>query len=348
MLSKRRRKKGGPFHVRGTVKVGAETRIVAEHSTGIDSPAIADAYIRKLERQIQEEVLYGRAGRARHLTFSDAAKVYLLRPEGLHPNDAWRLNELNEIMGNYAIADTIDGWAAFREKRCSGLAPSTVDRFRAVLVAALRYAAPHLSYDPPTVPAIRYTNERVRWLPFNQAERLVSSYVAHVRPIALTLRFQGCRTQEALQLQIPNVDLARGTMFFERTKNGQPRTVAMHERVWDAIGGLLQARDNPELGHVFLNRFGRPYADTRDYKLPGGNPLSKAHGTAVRRAKVRPNGGDDFRVHDWRHHWACTMVMGGADLETLRRLGGWKDFRSVMRYAAVSDEHMHAAIARQK
>jgi integrase len=82
------------------------------------------------------------------------------------------------------------------------------------------------------------------------------------------------------------------------------------------------------LATFFLNRLGKPCADTRDRLWPGGNPLAKAHATAIarmakRRTPLRPNGGEDFRIHDWRHHWASHCVMSGMDLLTLKRLGGW-------------------------
>ena len=40
------------------------------------------------------------------------------------------------------------------------------------------------------------------------------------------------------------------------------------------------------------------------------------------------------------------MVMQGANLIIVQRLGGWNDLRMVARYAAVSVEHMAEAIAR--
>jgi integrase len=85
---------------------------------------------------------------------------------------------------------------------------------------------------------------------------------------------------------------------------------------------------------VFLNRLGEPYADPRAHRLPGGSPIKKAHATACRRAGIH-----GFRVHDWRHHWACHCVMSGIDLETLRLEGGWASLRMVEKYATVSAEH---------
>lgn len=73
----------------------------------------------------------------------------------------------------------------------------------------------------------------------------------------------------------------------------------------------------------------------------GGNPLSKAHKTACLKAGIK-----NFRVHDWRHHWASWMVMSGCDLYTLMKLGGWTTPRMVQRYVAVSNDHMHEAISK--
>ena len=51
-----------------------------------------------------------------------------------------------------------------------------------------------------------------------------------------------------------------------------------------------------------------------------------------------------FRVHDWRHDWAARMVMGGVDLFTLMRIGGWSSLAMVERYAAVNATHLRDAI----
>jgi integrase len=115
----------------------------------------------------------------------------------------------------------------------------------------------------------------------------------------------------------------------------------MHQRVYEALLPLWEARGRPTEGHVFLNRKGQPYQDTREAKVQGGNPLSKAHATACRRAGI-----EDFTIHDWRHHWASHCVMSGIDLETIRRLGGWESLRMVERYASVSNEHMRAELSK--
>lgn len=346
------RKRGRYWHARGTVKAGRETRDVAEHSTGEVEQRAAQEYADHLHARVREEILYGDRRRRGRLTFADAATVYLDRPGGVAVMDKWRLHQINEVMGDRALDGLKDGWAEFRAVRCAGLAPATVNRFRDTLQAAVNHACDEWDIDPPRIRPIKFDNRRVRWLTLDHAERLLQSYAAHVRPIILTYRLQGCRAQEGLQLQWPVVSFTRRTIFFERTKNGQPRTVTMHHRVAPALHALWTERGRPDTGHVFLNRLGRPYADTRDYKYPGGNPLRQAHATALKRAGIRPNGGagdgTDFTIHDWRHHWACHAVMNGVDLETIKTMGGWKSLASLERYTAVSTDHMAAAMRKMK
>ena len=37
-------------------------------------------------------------------------------------------------------------------------------------------------------------------------------------------------------------------------------------------------------------------------------------------------------AHVYRHTWARSMVLNGADLFTLQKMGGWQDVRTMRRY----------------
>jgi len=219
------------------------------------------------------------------------------------------------------------------------LAPATIERFRKVAQAATNQLCRDHDIVAPKLPPIKFKNNLVRFLTNAEQEHLIGSYAPHVQPIALTLCYQGFRTQEALQLTWTHVNFPDQSIYIDRTKNGEPRMVPMHPRVLAALHAKHRERNFATEGHVFLNRLGNPYADTRDYKYPGGNPIAKAHKTACKRAGVA-----NFRVHDWRHHWASQLVMKGVGLETVKKLGGWKSLDMVLRYAAVSEEHEKEAI----
>jgi len=338
------RKRGAVFHIRGTIRVGNETRIVKEHSTGCNRRHEAEAYKTRLETETRAEILNGPEGRAQRLTIADAGLRWINRPGGVATYDVWRLNEINNVVGDYPVARAGDAWKDFRRSRCGGLKPATVERFRSVFQSALNFFAKEEGFEAPKIPRLdEIETKPPRYLPPAQADALISAYAEHVRPIALTLAYQGLRSGEALRLDWVYVNWQGNGLFIPETKTGVPRTVTMHPKVRAALHRLWIEAGSPQQGTVFLNRLGEPYSDPRQYELPGGSPIRKAHATACRRAGVR-----DFTVHDWRHHWACQCVMAGIDLETLRQEGGWKDLRMVQHYATVSSAHRQLEMGKLK
>lgn len=336
------RKRGKTWYVSGSVKVGRETKKIQEHSTGCGKKADAQQYADAITAKIRDEILNGPAGRARHITVGDVCRIYMDRPGGVANGDLMRIGILAPYIENRSIPDARKGWAAFLADRGKGLKPATVQRYRSTLMAALNYGCSIEGVAPPAITAVEVDNKRVRYLIDDERERLLAAYTDHVKPIALTLCFQGCRTDEALNLDWRHVTFdGPGRLFIAESKNGEARTVPMHRRVREAILELWQRRRRPLNGIVFLNRFGDPYADSRDHKYRGGNPIRKAHDTACRRAGI-----EDFTPHDWRHDWACRAMMAGVDLETMKRLGGWKSINALERYTAVNIDHMEEAMRR--
>jgi integrase len=342
MLTIRRR--GKNFHIRGTIRVGRETHVVKEHSCGADRREDAQAYRSKLEAQIRHEILYGRGGRTQSLTIADAGLRYIARPGGVRSYDLWRIDQFNRIVGDYSIAETADAWSRFKRERCGGLSPATVHRFRATYCAAINYLAAEEGFDPPKLPrGEKVSNKRTRYLTDDQADRLIASYAPHVQPIATVLRWQGLRIGEALRIDWLHINWSTNSLFIPESKNGEPRTVNLRKKSRAALHRLWVKQGSPAEGTVFLTHRGVPYHDPRDYKVPSGSPIKKAHATACKRAGIT-----DFHVHDWRHHWASTCVMRNIDLETIRQEGGWKSLRMVERYATVSAAHRKRAMAKLK
>jgi integrase len=409
MLTIRRR--GKKFHIRGSVRVGRETRIVKEHSTGCDRRDDAETYRSKLESDIRNEILHGRGGRTQTLTIACAGLRYMGRPGGLRSYDLWRLDQINKLVGDRPIAAAGEAWSEFRRLRCGGLSPATVQRYRATFQASINYLAGEEGFDPPRLPkrprGERVDKKRLRYLTEAQADRLIASYAKHARPIAVMLRWQGLRIGEALRLQWLHVDWSRNSIFVAESKNGEPRTLSMRKLTRAALHQLWVSQGSPKVGFVFLapihlarydddadwidwanlqwstraltiqtktgqprtlilpkrtfaamsrlwhsigepkkgrvrlDRLGAPYADPRSYKFPSGSPIKKAHATACRKAGII-----DFRVHDWRHHWASKCVMAKIDFETIKQEGGWKSLRMVERYATVSADHRTQAMAK--
>jgi integrase len=338
------RKRGKRYHVRGTVRVGRETRIVKEHSCGTDRRDDADSYRSKLEAEVRHELLHGGRGRTQSLTIADAFLRYIARPGGVRRYDLWRICQINTVVGEYGVAQATDAWSEFKRVRLGGLSPATVQRWRATFLAGINYLASEEKFDPPKLPrGVKVSNKRIRFLTNNEADRLIESYAAHVRPIAITLRWQGLRIGEAMRLEWVNINWSADAIYIAEAKNGEPRTLTMHKETRTALHRLWVERGSPRDGRVFLTQRGLPYADTREFKFPSGGLIKKAHATACRRASIV-----NFHVHDWRHSWASTCVMAGIDLETIRQEGGWKSLRMVERYATVSAAHRAEAMRKLK
>jgi len=343
------RKRGGVWYARGTVRVGKARVIVPEYSTGCRARVDADAQAAARDAEIRQDILDGGSGRSRNLTIADCILSYLQRPGGVRGYDRDQLAELNDRFGDRPLSEAAAAWQEWVAVRGPALRPASVSRWRTTFHAAVAHGCAAHGVPLPKIARVKlrkHEGERIAYLSQAEADRLIAGYNEHARGVALALRYQGFRTQEALRLDWRNVDWRRRTIFVmgtaeqgvARTKSRRGRTSPMHRRVRIALYLIWRGRGRPVSGPVFLSSRGAPYADTRD---SGGNPLKRAHATACRTAKIT-----GFRVHDWRHHWAAHMVMSGCDLYTLMRLGGWSSLEMVQRYAAVSIDHMAEAIAR--
>ncbi len=343
MLTMRRRGRTRNWYIRGRVAIGEKVALVPEYCAGTRNKEDASLLMATRERELREELLFGPRVVATRGTMANAFEAYLTKSKPPNSTDVVRIGVMNERIGAMALSDPRAAWHAFREAYLTKHAPAGQDRYRSLLQAAVNVYNERYDLPPFRLKAIPFDNHRIRFLSFADRDRLIASYSAHVQPIATMFAFQGPRTQEALQLVwgAGGVDMERGTIFFPRTKTGNPRTVELHPRVAALLQPLWLSKGKPGEGHVFISSRGKPYSDTRDLKVQGGNPLQTAHEYACRRAGIT-----DFTVHDWRHHWASHCVMAGVDLITLMRLGGWRSLRMVQRYAAVDTNHMKEAVLR--
>lgn len=341
------RQRGAIWYARGTIRVGRQTIDVPEFSTGCSARADAEEVAGHEAARIREDILAGPAGRAKRLTVADCILGYLRRPKGVSRLDTAKFDALNEMIGAFTLDNLAGAWRLWLEKHPKH-APATALRYRALILSAVRATCEAHSVPAPTLPEVATDHdERVALLTAQERAALIRSYSPHAACPALVLARQGARTQEVLRLDWRDVDFPLDTIRFgvrrdgafrqgRRNKNRRGRAVPIDRQVRMLLWGMWHAAGRPSEGPVFLSSRGEPYADTTD---EGGNPLRKAHETACRRARIT-----GFRVHDWRHDWAGRQVMGGVDLYTLMRLGGWASLKMVERYAAVSAEHLREAV----
>lgn len=361
MLSIRQR--GAGWTVRGVVKgKGKKREYVPEQRTGCATEREARAYADELERKTLARLeldLPPPKPEAAPRLFSEAVQSYLTI-EQPKLNDVWRTGKFLEHFRDKPLAE-IDAaaWTKFCEEVLPGRAANTRARYQTTLRRIYEIGGAGVAF-PENVSHGAERAERVRWLPYPQADQLIDAYAfvdpengrrsaqaPHARQIALTLRFLGTRTSETLQIDRRLFDDARGpcgAIFIDKSKNGEARWVPLHPRVREAWEPLLSEKRATYLKNgkpfepLFLTDKGRPYRDPR-VTGNGGNPFARSHNSACVRAGV-----SDFTPHDWRHHWASWAVREGMDLRTLQTLGGWRDLNQVQRYAAVDFDHAAAKL----
>nr|WP_255574849.1 site-specific integrase [Caldovatus aquaticus] len=142
----------------------------------------------------------------------------------------------------------------------------------------------------------------------------------------------GCRQEEAASLEWQDVDLARGTVTFARTKTRSPRVIQLSPRTVAMLRALPR---HPRLSYVFWHREGKRGPDGKPtpdrYRNVATNfrklvtcgeqfAATGAEGGGFRRcgpAAFRP-----FRCHDLRHTWGIRALQRGLPIfEVSRHLG---------------------------
>lgn len=167
------------------------------------------------------------------------------------------------------------------------------------------------------------------WLKPEEAFRLFAAADRIDREFGLLLRFlcyTGVRLSEALRLECRAVELEQRLAYIARTKNEEPRGVALPPNLVEAL------RRHPRK----LDREGRLFKFTKSGDLY--LMLSRA---AARAEVTLP---ERVAFHVFCHTWATWMRRAGADLRGLVGTDRWKDQKSVARYAhvVVSEESRRA------
>jgi integrase len=302
-------KRGEYYHIRGTVS-RYDKSITIRQSTGKRKRKEAHEILQSLEAQ----ALYRIEGVNNTTPFSLVADRWL-NLKNRNTFDEFCVPKLKMAFGNKLINTfTQEDWFDYRNTFLQDKANSYSNRIRATLVAILNYGQ-----VPIKIPREKDAEDRIRFLTIEQQEKLLASYPDFIRPLFITLCYEGLRVGEAITLKSKHINLENNSILIDKSKSGKRRIVPLHPRVRSVI--------NTNHYDLFTNMHGVPYKE--------GKNLRRVHLTACKRAGI-----EDFRIHDWRHHWASRLTMKGATMPALMKLGGWSSERMVLRYASVSEQHI--------
>ncbi|ABX34549.1 integrase family protein [Delftia acidovorans SPH-1] len=193
------------------------------------------------------------------------------------------------------------------------MAPATIRARIRYLVAACRYAWKYHGFgtaDPGArviTPQVR--NERRVYI--DRREMLKIARKIRNRKVRRVIRiafYSGMRLGEILSARVEG-----GRWHLDDTKNGEPRIVPIHPRVWTAAHNTSRKPAKITVQSYF-------------------------------REAARALGHNDLHFHDLRHSAASEMINNDIDLYTVGAVLGHKDQRSSARYAHLAVKRLDLAI----
>jgi len=310
-LSLVRRRPGGNWSMRGTVQ---GVRVYT--STGTSRRAEAEAIAHRREQEIRHRAAHGHAA---SLTLAEAALSYMqaggerrfLAPILQHFGPDALLSEINNAAVN--AAET----AIYPDA-----APATVNRqLITPLSAILTMAADDGLAEPRRLRRRKGDQHRWRWLTPEEAEAMIAAATPSFLPTLGILLGTGCRTGEALGIEIDSFHAATGEAWLYRSKSERPRMLRMPQRALE----MVLTRPLPKVGPVIRTPSGAPYNLT-------ARGQAGSIKTAFNRCRDAAGLGSEVTPHVLRHTWATWYYAATLDFGGLIDLGGWSSADMANRY----------------
>ena len=216
--------------------------------------------------------------------------------------------------------------------------PATVVRYLAVISHLFTVASKEWGWvtDNPLrlISKPREAKGRVRFLDEQERQTLLKacegSKNQYLYMIVILALSSGMRLGEILNLTWDKVDIQKGRVILEETKNGERRQVPLAGKALDLITQHQAKR-------VICSKFLFP--DTKTYKKP--IDIRSAWNAALKRSGIK-----DFRFHDLRHCCASYLAMNGCTIVEIAGVLGHKTLQMAKRYSHLSDSHLSEVVAK--
>jgi len=235
-------------------------------------------------------------------------------------------------IGYSTLADTTPARISeARDKLHKGRKPATVVRYMAALSHAFTIAVNEWGWleDNP-MRKVRRPKEprgRVRFLSDEERETLLvtckASNCAHLYPVVVLALSTGMRQGEIINLKWSDIDLKRGYIILEETKNDERRSVPLVGYAKELIKELSKVR-----------KIETPLLFASDAKPQVPIDIRTPWHKALKASEIK-----DFRFHDLRHTAASYLAMNGASVAEIADILGHKTLQMVKRYAHLSEQH---------
>ncbi len=250
----------------------------------------------------------------------------------------WKLKLGHHLLSDLSpslISECRDELLRTPTNRGGNMSPSTAVRYLAALSHALSIAVNEWQWldDSPARKVKKPKEPRgiVRFLSDDERDRLLEACLESnnkaLYAIVVLALSTGMRRGEILNLKWKDIDLNKGFLIIEETKNGERRRVPVSGHALETLKEFSKIRKlHTEL--VFPGNTGKPVE------------IRKPWLKAVEQAKI-----EDFRFHDLRHSAASYLAMNGASLAEISEVLGHKTLQMVKRYAHLSESHTRNVVA---
>ncbi|WP_286759222.1 MULTISPECIES: tyrosine-type recombinase/integrase [Sulfitobacter] len=216
-------------------------------------------------------------------------------------------------------------------------ANSTINRQLITPVSAvINMAAEEGLATPRKLKRRKGDNIRTRWLTPEEAEALISAAAPHILPAIGFMLGGGCRSAEALTVQMRHFYPATGEAWLPDTKNGRPRMIQLPDRALE----LVRAQPLPNDGPICRTPRGKAYV----MRSNGGGQISGAFTNACEAAGLDPK---EVTPHVLRHTWATWFYAQTKDFGGLLDLGGWQKADMAQRYRKIAPADLASRLRRR-
>ena len=333
--------KNSPFYqIKGTIKV-PNGSVRVRQTSGTSDRQEAENLAIEIHRRVVDNS-YGR-GHSTFYSFGSATIDYVNSKESVDDSEQGRIRFLDQHFGNISLSDINNGmFVSVLDRVKPGIKPGYYNRIKNQLQSIRKYGMQQIGNGEniilPKIFSRKVEKRKPRFLTFEEQEILINEFNPILRPLIIFLCYTGARIGEAVCLLWENVDMDKRRIIFWKTKNGDFRSIPMHDRIYESLRGINRERKGPVFFSTKLKPFG--YFYNRSTKV-----LDKTHSQAVKRAF-----GNDkqFTVHNWRSHWASTHALIGINDKKLMALGGWNDPRSVSAYVNLNPDQLMNDINKMK
>jgi len=334
-IRKREGKKGISYQVQVRLKGGGL------ETASFKSLTKAKLWAQSIEASIREGRHFTSSESKKH-TLNDLIERFLNNP-GLKSKTSLQytsqLQWWSEQLGTLTLSEiTPDKIATKRDKLLSnGYKTSSANRYVAALSSACAMASREFGWiQTNPCSKIRKLSEprgRTRYLSDEERGLLIEacekSGVKELFIIVVLALNTGARKNELRWLRWSDVDLQKGTLMFQDTKNDMIRSIPVVGRGLD-----------------ILREWGKLRRLDTDLVFPGKNPENPVLFEKSWRNVLKSAGIEDFRFHDLRHSAASYLAMNGVPIRTIAEILGHKTLGMVQRYSHLNPEHLRSEISR--